>query len=255
MTRGSRVGAWRVSDQRWKFLSAEADVDNKMMSSQAREAPRQSESRPRRRRPWASVPRVSVSARTRTPRTALLPLPHRPSTRARRADRQISSRPHPHRAGNAPASKLLTYGTAAASLLTHYSRAHHRVGLTPRGLFARGELLSRWLTSQFAFTAPGEACFGLYLLHALRDVERVRGTRAHATRLLIAAVVSLGIQTLLCADARLVRWLGLGGSSARSSKTSKRRASRPDLTPSSPRSFFPAFSPRNRRRRRSRWPA
>ena len=74
--------------------------------------------------------------------------------------------------GNAPASKLLTYGTAAASLLTHYSRAHHRVGLTPRGLFARGELLSRWLTSQFAFTAPGEACFGLYLLHALRDVER-----------------------------------------------------------------------------------
>jgi hypothetical protein len=115
--------------------------------------------------------------------------------------------------GNAPASKLLTYGTAAASLLTHYSRAHHRVGLTPRGLFARGELLSRWLTSQFAFTAPGEACFGLYLLHALRDVERVRGTRAHATRLLIAAVVSLGIQTLLCADARLVRWLGLGGSS------------------------------------------
>ena len=113
--------------------------------------------------------------------------------------------------GNAPASKLLTYGTAAASLLTHYSRAHHRVGLTPRGLFARGELLSRWLTSQFAFTAPGEACFGLYLLHALRDVERVRGTRAHATRLLIAAVVSLGIQTLLCADTHLVRWLGLGG--------------------------------------------
>lgn len=115
--------------------------------------------------------------------------------------------------GNAPASKLLTYGTAAASLLTHYSRAHHRVGLTPRGLFARGELLSRWLTSQFAFTAPVEACVGLYLLHALRDVERVRGTRAHATRLLIAAVVSLGIQTLLCADVRLVRWLGLGGSS------------------------------------------
>ena len=34
LTRGSRVGAWRVSDQRWKFLSAEADVDNKMMSSQ-----------------------------------------------------------------------------------------------------------------------------------------------------------------------------------------------------------------------------
>ncbi|ACO65990.1 predicted protein [Micromonas commoda] len=115
---------------------------------------------------------------------------------------------------NAPASKLLTYGTAAASLLTHYSRAHHRVGLTPRGLFARGELLSRWLTSQFAFTAPGEACVGLYLLYALRDVERVRGTKAHATRLLIAAVVSLGIQTLLCADTHLVRWLGLGGSSA-----------------------------------------
>ena len=115
--------------------------------------------------------------------------------------------------GNAPASKLLTYGTAAASLLTHYSRAHHRVGLTPRGLFARGELLSRWLTSQFAFTAPGEACVGLYLLYALRDVERVRGTKAHATRLLIAAVVSLGIQTLLCADTHLVRWLGLGGSS------------------------------------------
>lgn len=157
-----------------------------------------------------------MSARTRTPRTALLPLAPRPSTRARRADRQISSRPHPSanpRAGNAPASKLLTYGTAAASLLTHYSRAHHRVGLTPRGLFARGELLSRWLTSQFAFTAPGEACVGLYLLYALRDVERVRGTKAHATRLLIAAVVSLGIQTLLCADTHLVRWLGLGGSS------------------------------------------
>ena len=102
--------------------------------------------------------------------------------------------------GNAPASKLLTYGTAAASLLTHYSRAHHRVGLTPRGLFARGELLSRWLTSQFAFTSPGEACIGLYLLYSLRDVERVRGTRRHATRLLIAAVVSLVIQTLLCAD-------------------------------------------------------
>ena len=107
-----------------------------------------------------------MSARTRTPRTALLPLAPRPSTRARRADRQISSRPHPSanpRAGNAPASKLLTYGTAAASLLTHYSRAHHRVGLTPRGLFAAA-VLSRWLTSQFAFTAPGEACFGLYLL-------------------------------------------------------------------------------------------
>ena len=36
-----------------------------------------------------------MSARTRTPRTALLPLPHRPSTRARRADRQISSHPQP----------------------------------------------------------------------------------------------------------------------------------------------------------------
>ena len=116
--------------------------------------------------------------------------------------------------GNAPASKLLTYGTAAATLLTHYSRAHHRVGLTPRGLFARGELLSRWLTSQFAFTAPGEACVGLYLLYSLRDVERVRGTRRHATRLLIAAVVSLVIQTCLCADVPLVRWLGLGSSTS-----------------------------------------
>jgi len=114
--------------------------------------------------------------------------------------------------GNAPASKLLTYGTAAASLLTHYSRAHHRVALTPRGLFARGELLSRWLTSQFAFTSPGEACIGLYLLYSLRDVERVRGTRRHATRLLIAAVVSLVIQTCLCADVPPVRWLGLGSS-------------------------------------------
>ena len=108
----------------------------------------------------------------------------------------------------------MTYGTAAATLLTHYSRAHHRVGLTPRGLFARGELLSRWLTSQFAFTAPGEACVGLYLLYSLRDVERVRGTRRHATRLLIAAVVSLVIQTCLCADVPLVRWLGLGSSTS-----------------------------------------
>lgn len=108
----------------------------------------------------------------------------------------------------------MTYGTAAASLLTHYSRAHHRVGLTPRGLFARGELLSRWLTSQFAFTSPGEACVGLYLIYILRDVERVRGTRRHATRLLIAAVVSLVIQTCLCADVPLVRWLGLGSVNA-----------------------------------------
>ena len=116
---------------------------------------------------------------------------------------------------HAPASKLLTYGTVAASLLTHSLRAHHRVGLTHRGLFTRGEFASRWLSSQFTFTAPGEACVGIYLLYNLRHIERVRGTTRHVTHLLIASIVSLGLQTMLCnCDAPLARWLGLTGSAS-----------------------------------------
>ena len=109
----------------------------------------------------------------------------------------------------------MTYGTVAASLLTHSLRAHHRVGLTHRGLFTRGEFASRWLSSQFTFTAPGEACVGIYLLYNLRHIERVRGTTRHVTHLLIASIVSLGLQTMLCnCDAPLARWLGLTGSAS-----------------------------------------
>ena len=143
---------------------------------------------------------------------------------------------------HAPASKLLTYGTVAASLLTHSLRAHHRVGLTHRGLFTRGEFASRWLSSQFTFTAPGEACVGIYLLYNLRHIERVRGTTRHVTHLLIASIVSLGLQTMLCnCDAPLARWLGLTGSaSARSSslKISNPSDSPPGRTPSSRRCSY-----------------
>ena len=164
---------------------------------------------------WASVPLVSVSAPRRNPERSR-PSPSRPTVVViffipLTADLA----PSPPNLGpvHAPASKLLTYGTVAASLLTHSLRAHHRVGLTHRGLFTRGEFASRWLSSQFTFTAPGEACVGIYLLYNLRHIERVRGTTRHVTHLLIASIVSLGLQTMLCnCDAPLARWLGLTGS-------------------------------------------
>jgi len=164
---------------------------------------------------WASVPLVSVSGPRRTLERSR-PSPSRPTVVViffipLTADLA----PSPPNLGpvHAPASKLLTYGTVAASLLTHSLRAHHRVGLTHRGLFTRGEFASRWLSSQFTFTAPGEACVGIYLLYNLRHIERVRGTTRHVTHLLIASIVSLGLQTMLCnCDAPLARWLGLTGS-------------------------------------------
>ena len=168
---------------------------------------------------WASVPLVSVSGPRRTPERSR-PSPSRaPPTVVVIFFIPLTAdlAPSPPNLGpvHAPASKLLTYGTVAASLLIHSLRAHHRVGLTHRGLFTRGEFASRWLSSQFTFTAPGEACVGIYLLYNLRHIERVRGTTRHVTHLLIASIVSLGLQTMLCnCDAPLARWLGLTGSAS-----------------------------------------
>ena len=93
---------------------------------------------------------------------------------------------------NAPVSKLVACGTAAASLLAHVMRAHHAVALTPRGL-NRGELW-RLLTSNLVFTSPGEALFGMYLLYHFRVFERQRGSAKYGVFALVCAAMSTGLQ-------------------------------------------------------------
>lgn len=101
---------------------------------------------------------------------------------------------------NAPVSKLITYGTAAASLLTHVMRAHHAVALTPRGLH-RGELW-RLVTANVVFTSPGEALFGLYLLYHFRIFERQSGSAKYGTFAFVCASLATGAQAALVPAAR-----------------------------------------------------
>ena len=93
---------------------------------------------------------------------------------------------------NAPASKLVTCGCAAATLAAHLLGVADDLALTP-GAVARLHL-PRVLASHVVFASPGEAVFGLYLLYHFRVFERQRGTRRYAVFAAVAAALAIAAQ-------------------------------------------------------------
>ena len=113
---------------------------------------------------------------------------------------------------NAPASKLVTCGCAAATLAAHLLGVADDLALTP-GAVARLHL-PRVLASHVVFASPGEAVFGLYLLYHFRVFERQRGTRRYAVFAAVAAALAIAAQV---ATTALVGSFDPSGGSASSS--------------------------------------
>ena len=178
-------------------------------------------------------------------------LSHRPSTRARRADRQISSRPHPS----------LREPTVRQRARVEALDLRHRRGVPADALLARAPprrpdparpLRPRRAALPLAHVAVRVHRTGRGVHRALPPLQpsRRRARAGHQTTRDAPSHRGGGIagHPDLPLRGRPPRSMARARRFIRSSETSKRRASRPDLTPSSPRSSFPAFSPRNRRR-------